>query len=80
MQKPDFEKMENKDAIQQETFSAPRTREYQLTQEDVDQLKADSEGGYCSQGLILQPFGNEWGKGVKISTQDLKVGKFFQIH
>ena len=55
MQKPAFDALSNKDEVQQETFNKPWTRQYQLTQQDIDQFKENIKEGYCKGGFGLSP-------------------------
>lgn len=78
MQKPAFENMDNKDEIQQETFDKPWTKQYQLTQQDVDQFKENIKAGYCTNGFGLQAYTNR-DQQTKLQPSDLQVGKSFSI-
>ena len=77
MQKPAFDALSNKDEVQQETFNKPWTRQYQLTQQDIDQFKENIKEGYCKGGFGLSP--EFWDGDVKLRSSDLQVGKSFSV-
>ena len=72
MEKPDFETMNNKDAVQQEEFTAPWSKDYTVTQEDIDAVQ------FCQREVNLNPY-NSYENTLKVKKADFKVGKSFPI-
>lgn len=82
MEKPSFDDMDNKDAIQQEIWYQDWDQEYTLTEEDIKLLEESKE--YCSDGYRLTAYWSrqlpDEKRSVKIGDNDLQVWKTFTIH
>lgn len=72
MQKPDFEAMDNKDAVQQKKFNTPWTKDYTVTQEDLDAVQS------CEKEIALSPY-DSYENTIKVKKADFKLGKSFSI-
>lgn len=80
MDKPDFAKMNNKDEIQQEMFQKPWELEYQISQEEINDLSYAKQNDYCENGEIgLLAQQSDYQNIVSIDIDKIKAGDSFKV-
>lgn len=79
MQKPDFEKMDNKKEIQAEIYNESWTVDYQISAEEIADL-VEAKSSYCDPSRIgIIPYGGDESKLIKLDPNTLQVGDSFKI-
>ena len=80
MQQPDFEQMDNKDEIQQEMFQKPWGLEYQISQEEINDLTYAKQNDYCKDGEMgLLAHQSDYQNIVPIDINNIKAGDSFKV-